>query len=232
MSSALLERIRAKLERRDRPSRDTLLKRKLPADIVYFWRPTEQDYGFLSMWYPSPFQDSYFPEKIYPTAEHYLLHHKALVFGNEAVAAEVLRTKSPHAARELTKKRLDNFDPAVWARHRERVVYDANWHKFTAPHLPRDGLPEACEVWMPISDEALRHETRLKQALLDTGDKLIVEAAPLDFFWGNGYWMGSSCKNRHRWGLNLLGLILMAVRARIRDEEELRKAMARDEEEN
>ncbi|KAI1467555.1 DUF1768-domain-containing protein [Daldinia caldariorum] len=181
------------------------------------------------MWYPSPFRDSYFPNKVYPTAEHYLLHHKALVFGNQAVADEVLEINSPHEARQLINEKLENFDQAVWAEHRERIVYDANWHKFTAPHLQRDRLGQACKVWLSISDEALRHETRLRQALLETGDRQIVEASPVDFFWGNGYYMGSSCQNRQRWGLNLLGVILMKVRQRIRDEEKLRKAIAIEE---
>ncbi|KAI2783409.1 DUF1768-domain-containing protein [Daldinia loculata] len=193
-------------------------------DIIYYWKPFEKKYGFMSMWYPSPFRDSYDPSKVYPTAEHYYLHHKALLFDDPEIAAEVLRCKSPHRARELTKK-LKNYDQAVWETHRERILYEANWHKFTSPYTPRNTLPATCELWFDISDEALKHSERLKEALLETGDRQIVQASPLDYVWGNGYWWKVSWQRRQRWGLNLQGIILMQLRDRIRHEEEMKKMM-------
>ncbi|KAI0111661.1 DUF1768-domain-containing protein [Daldinia grandis] len=197
-------------------------------DIIYYWKPFERKYGFMSMWYPSPFRDSYDPSKVYPTAEHYYLHHKALLFDDPETAARVLACKSPHKAKELTKE-LKNFDKVVWENNRERILYEANWHKFTAPYTPRNTLPATCEVWLDISDEALRHLERLKEALLETGDRQIVQTSPFDELWGNGYWWKVSWRRRQRWGLNLQGIILMELRDRIRREEQMMEMMESSE---
>ncbi|KAK6958294.1 hypothetical protein Daesc_001092 [Daldinia eschscholtzii] len=199
-----------------------------PKDILYFWRPDERKHGFLSMLYPSPFRDSYFPRKVYPTAEHYLQHHKALLFGDEDTANAVLKCNDPHEARKLADG-IKNFDQNIWEENRERIAHDANWHKFTAPYTPRDTLPESCKVWLSISDEALQHAKQMKEALLATDNRQIVHASPLDFIWGNGYWWRISWEKREKWGLNLLGIILMDVRDRIRREEKLKKAMESQE---
>ncbi|KAF3062108.1 hypothetical protein GL218_03781 [Daldinia childiae] len=193
-------------------------------DIVYYWKPFEKKYGFMSMWYPSPFRDSYDPSKVYPTAEHYYLHHKALLFDEPEIAAEILRCKSPHRAKEMAQN-LENFDQAIWESHRERILYDANWHKFTAPYIPRDTLPAACESWFEMSNEASKHSKRLKEALLETGNRQIVQASPFDYIWGNGYCWRVAWQRRLRWGLNLQGIILMELRDRIRREEEIKMMM-------
>ena len=41
----------------------------------------------------------------------------------------------------------------------------------------------------------------------------------MDRIWGIGFSAENAEKNRHRWGLNLLGKALMEVRERIRREE-------------
>ncbi|KAI0852865.1 DUF1768-domain-containing protein [Daldinia vernicosa] len=192
-------------------------------DIIYYWRPN-QKHGFLSMWYPSPFRDSYDPSKIYPTAEHYYLHHRALLFDDPEIAAEVLRCKYPHDAKDLMKK-LKNFDQTIWENNRERILYEANWHKFTAPYIPRNTLPAACEPWFDMSDEAFKHSKRLKAALLETGDRHIVQTSVFDYLWGNGICWMVSWQRRLRWGLNLQGIILMQIRDRIRRDEEMMESL-------
>lgn len=59
----------------------------------------------------------------------------------------------------------------------------------------------------------------LKQKLLDTGDKVFVEASPKDKIWGIG--LGEkrareTAEHRTRWGLNLLGKVLGQVRVILR----------------
>ncbi len=70
-------------------------------------------------------------------------------------------------------------------------------------------------------EQCLRNKFKdpeLRQILLATGDKIIVEAADYDRIWGIGY----SCENesstqialenKDKWGENLLGKLLMKLR--------------------
>ena len=50
----------------------------------------------------------------------------------------------------------------------------------------------------------------LRQALLSTNDKELIEASPRDGYWGIGLSLGShNLKDRDKWGSNNLGKILM-----------------------
>jgi ribA/ribD-fused uncharacterized protein len=79
-----------------------------------------------------------------------------------------------------------------------RIVEDGTYHKFTKS----------------VDAENLR------KMLLETGDKELVEASPMDRIWGVGFGEKNAEKNRHRWGQNLLGKALMSVRERLRVEAE------------
>ncbi len=81
------------------------------------------------------------------------------------------------------------------------IVVQGNVHKFT------------------ISEDA----GNLKRWLLETGDRELVEASPLDRIWGVGFGEKNAAANRHRWGENLLGKALMEVRARLREESNTKK---------
>lgn len=84
---------------------------------------------------------------------------------------------------------------------RLKIVEDGNYHKFKA------------------SDDAVA----LKEMLLKTGERELVEASPLDRIWGIGYKEGNAAQNRAKWGQNLLGIALMNVRGRLRKEGEVQK---------
>jgi ribA/ribD-fused uncharacterized protein len=56
--------------------------------------------------------------------------------------------------------------------------------------------------------QKFRTHAELTQLLLDTGDEELIEAAPMDYFWGRGK-SGS--------GQNWLGKILMEVRSELRE---------------
>ena len=55
-------------------------------------------------------------------------------------------------------------------------------------------------------------EASLKELLLRTGDREIVEASPYDFIWGIGFRERDAGALRADWGLNLLGKALMEAR--------------------
>jgi ribA/ribD-fused uncharacterized protein len=64
-------------------------------------------------------------------------------------------------------------------------------------------------MWQGVLTKFLTH-TDIQKILLDTGDKLIVEDSPIDYYWGCG---------RDKTGQNQLGKILMKVRQEIRQQQ-------------
>jgi ribA/ribD-fused uncharacterized protein len=149
----------------------------------FFWRKVSP----LSQWHPSVYNlDGY----TYTTAEQGMMHGKALLFGDEAVASQILTTNDPRATKGLGRK-VRGFTEKVWKRHRERIVYNNNKAKFT-------------------------QNAHLREALLNTTG-LLVEASPSDTIWGIG--LGEKAARKlpeEGWkGLNLMGKILVRVRYEI-----------------
>ena len=73
----------------------------------------------------------------------------------------------------------------------------------------------------------------LRERLLGTGERMIVEASPLDRIWGVGFGEKRALSVKQSWGLNLLGRALMDVRRILREEEQEQgeEEMKMDEEE-
>lgn len=136
-----------------------------------------------------------------------MMHHKALLFGDTATAATILTSGKPRAVKALGRA-VANFDDKVWTRERERVVREGNYLKFTLP-----------------VDESAGGET-LRNRLLATGNREVVEASPFDAIWGVGFGEKEAPKRRDEWGLNLLGKALMDVREMLRKEDEERAKKA------
>jgi len=71
------------------------------------------------------------------------------------------------------------------------------------------------EDWDQVKDDAMRLSVlckfvgngRLEQLLLSTGDRLLIEASPIDYYWGEG---------NDGTGKNMLGQVLMEVRDLLR----------------
>ncbi|OBZ74630.1 Ferric reductase transmembrane component 3 [Grifola frondosa] len=61
----------------------------------------------------------------------------------------------------------------------------------------------------------------LREKLLATGDKILVEASSKDRIWGIGFAEKHAMANQERWGLNLLGKALMDVRKMLREQDAL-----------
>lgn len=139
----------------------------------------------LSQWYPCQFEVE---GVTYTSAEQYMMAEKAKLFGDEEIRAEILNTDDPRMCKALGRK-VKNFDKAVWDKEKEHIVRKGNAKKF-------------------LQNSALRN------FLLSTGDKVLVEASPTDRVWGIG--LGQNNPNAldpQKWrGQNLLGFALMNVR--------------------
>ena len=58
----------------------------------------------------------------------------------------------------------------------------------------------------------IKYNKTLRDKLLATENKILVEAADYDNIWGIGYNEENAMKNINSWGSNLLGKVLMEVR--------------------
>lgn len=155
---------------------------------IFFWKPNEVN-GIFSQWYNSKFKDEINGKMFeFPTAEHYMMWRKALLFNDEDIAEKILNTKDPKTVKSLGRK-VRNFDEKIWMDNNFDIVVRGNMLKF--------GQNES-----------------LKTKLLQTNDKILAEASPYDKLWGIG--MNTSNKsiyNMDKWlGKNLLGKALMKVR--------------------
>lgn len=124
----------------------------------------------------------------YKTAEHYMMAQKALLFGDEASYQGILASKTPAEAKKIGRE-VANFDETLWDSKRDEIVFKGNYHKFS-------------------------QDERLKSFLLQTGDRILVEASPYDTIWGIGLTAQdvNASKPMNWKGLNLLGFVLMEVR--------------------
>ncbi|WP_153545185.1 NADAR family protein [Streptomyces sp. RB17] len=142
----------------------------------------------LSQWWPSPFTVDGVQ---YATAEHWMMAGKARLFGDAEAERRVLAAEHPSQAKKAGRL-VRGFDEAVWERERFRIVVEGSVHKFA-------------------SDDELR------VFLLGTGDRVLVEASPVDRIWGIGLAADDeAASDPQRWrGPNLLGFALMEARERL-----------------
>ena len=164
--------------------------------FLFFWGHQPNKDGSIgkscfSQWWEASFE---IDGITYPTAEHYMMAGKARVFNDHEVLQEILQISHPHDAKKLGRK-VKNFTPDIWDQHKFDIVVKANYAKFS-------------------------QNPELKTFLLNTNDRIIVEASPRDRIWGIG--MGQSNEkalNPNLWrGHNLLGYALMEVRDKLKKE--------------
>jgi ribA/ribD-fused uncharacterized protein len=128
-----------------------------------------------------------------------MMYHKALLFADADIAAQIMATPVPATQKALGRK-VRGFDEGVWKANRERIVEEANWWKF----VNGTGTGEQAKG--------------LRERFLETGQRDLIEASPRDRIWGIGFGKNNAEANRERWGLNLLGKALMRVRERLKEE--------------
>ncbi|WAU84584.1 NADAR family protein [Streptomyces sp. Qhu-G9] len=143
----------------------------------------------LSQWWPSPFTADGVE---YRTAEHWMMAHKARLFGDAEAERHALDASSPALAKKAGRL-VRGFDDAVWERERFAIVVEGSVRKFAS-------------------------DIRLGSFLMGTGDRVLVEASPVDRVWGIGLAADDErAFDPERWqGPNLLGFALMEARDRLR----------------
>lgn len=155
--------------------------------IVCFHNPDEIN-GYLSNWYLSDFESN---GVRYSSMEQYMMHQKAVVFGDHEIARQILDTSNVGKIKALGRS-VKNYDDIVWNGLRQIVVYQGLLEKF----WQNDGL---------------------REKLLATQQDILAECAVQDRVWGIGLSMKDERRfTMSRWqGQNLLGFSLMAVRANL-----------------
>ena len=116
------------------------------------------------------------------------MYHKALLFEDNEIAQKIILSKSPGEAKDLGRQ-VRGFNQNTWEKKRFDIVVQGNILKFS-------------------------QNENLKNFLLNTQNRVLVEASPVDEIWGIGLTKDSEkAKNPHTWrGLNLLGFALMETR--------------------
>lgn len=164
---------------------------------LHFWGHTPRGDApgpwLMSQWFPVSFRDG--SGTTFGSAEHYMMWRKADLFSDAEVAAEVLAARTPAEAKDLGR-RVRGFDGGTWDAHRWEVVVTGSVLKFG-------------------SDPALR------DYLLGTRNRVLVEASPRDRIWGTGLAADDPSADvpAHWQGLNLLGFALMEARERLAADE-------------
>jgi hypothetical protein len=165
------------------------------AKFLFFWghRPTQDGFTTktcFSQWFESAFEVDGIR---YPTAEHYMMAEKARLFADNAALQRILAATNPGAAKAAGRE-IRYFDEQIWVNQRFAIVVAANLAKFS-------------------------QHSALGEFLLNTHDRVLVEASPVDKIWGIGLAVDHpAAKNPHAWqGLNLLGFALMQVREQLRN---------------
>lgn len=162
--------------------------------FLHFWGHTPRRDGSigsscLSQWWESPFTVD---GVRYATAEHWMMAGKARLFADGDAERGALEAANPALAKKAGRL-VRGFDEALWERERYRIVVEGSMHKFA-------------------------HHAGLRDFLLATGDRVLVEASPTDRTWGIGLAADDErAQQPEQWrGLNLLGFALMDARERLR----------------
>ena len=152
--------------------------------VVCCYNPNEEN-AYLSNWYPSPFTVE---KKNFSSMEQFMMYRKAICFGDEAVAKNILSTDDASQIKALGRQ-VKNYDEHIWNGIRQIVVYKGLLAKF------------------------LQNED-LKDRLKSTGEAILAECAVKDLIWGVGLSMKDPNRfDKTKWkGQNLLGYTLMMVR--------------------
>jgi len=117
--------------------------------------------GPFSQWHPSEFMAALTPggrEMRFSHAEQYMMAGKAVLFGDHETLARIMDAPHPRDQKELGRE-VKDFDLATWNLHARDIVYRGNMAKFS-----QDG--------------------DLREYLMATGDKHLVEGAWYDRVWG------------------------------------------------
>ena len=166
------------------------IEKEIPLKYIYFWghtNSTGEEVGkfMFSQWFESPFTVE---GQIYKTAEHWMMAQKALLFDDKEIFAKIILCRKPAEAKELGRQ-VKGYEDKRWNEHKFEIVKQGNIHKFG-------------------------QNNAMKEYLLKTDNRVLVEASPVDMIWGIGLSQDSKeINNVEAWrGENLLGFALMEAR--------------------
>lgn len=146
--------------------------------------------GAFSQWAPMLFAVK---GVTYTCAEQFMMAEKAKLFGDTESMVKIMCETHPAEQKRLGRK-VKNFVESQWQSVALDIVTLGNVAKFT-------------------------HDEERRKFILDTGDKVLVEASPTDRIWGIG--LGPHDQriyNPAEWqGTNLLGQALMNARKIIKE---------------
>ena len=159
---------------------------------VCFWKE------WPSNWHPAEFDIEVNGVKChFYNTEQYFMYMKAIVFGDEEIAKQILEDGDPKKVKALGRK-VQNYDEQVWNEKRYQIMLRANVAKFS-------------------------QNEDLKQLLLspEYEGRGFVEASPYDKVWGvRMYESSADIDDETKWkGLNLLGKVLDETRRIVREDE-------------
>jgi hypothetical protein len=144
---------------------------------IYFYK-VDDPYGCFSNFSPHPIQlDGLY----WPTVEHYYQSQKFVGTEDELLIPVIRGVPTPMDAATLGRDRTRKLR-RDWEQVKQQVMWQGVLTKF-----------------LTYGD--------IQVILLDTGEELIVEDSPTDYYWGCG---------QDKTGQNQLGKILMNVRQEIR----------------
>lgn len=132
--------------------------------------------------------------RVFKWAEQAIMYRKAMLFGAHQIAKEIMKAKTPADCKKLGRSREIPFDNEIWEKQKLTIFKEILFDKFK--------------------------NQPMKDAILSTGDKELVEASPYDKIWGIGLSADDpACLDKTKWkGLNLLGQVLVDVRNELRNQ--------------
>ena len=162
-------------------------------NTVFFWGHQPSKDGTitascLSQWFIAPFRVY---DTTYCCMEQFMMASKARLFEDKETLDLILKSSDPKEIKALGRQ-VKGFDADVWNEAKHLVIVNGNFRKFT-------------------------QNPALRDYLLATGDRFLVEASPYDTIWGVGLSADDPrIGDPSLWrGQNLLGFALMEVRDEI-----------------
>lgn len=164
-------------------------RKKEKLKFVYFWGHRRGSRGItkscFSQWYESDFTVD---GVLYNCAEQFMMAQKAKLFGDKEIYDQILETSEQFRIKYLGRQ-VKDFNEEIWQKEKYDIVLKGNIAKFS-------------------------QNEEIKEFLVNTGYKVIVEASPYDIVWGIGMSEQEAQEsNPTQWkGENLLGFALMEAR--------------------
>ena len=158
--------------------------------ILFYGHNPGTPYACFSNWFPAAFDiDGYH----YWCSEQYMMHQKALLFGDQTIAEEIMRSNDQKEIKALGRK-VTPFDAETWNAQSTQIMFEGLLAKFS-------------------------QNPEMKEELLSTDNAIIAEAAPRDLIWGIGLGKNNpKAQDPVNWrGKNKLGYVLMDVREALRN---------------